>query len=122
MDQAAICVKTENHQSTVTIVARLRWNILWPPLMPETTQHAADPATVALYEVAQRIDALTEAWKGDALPPNLAEFVPQGPAGLRRLVLSELIKVDLEERWRQHERPKQVAGESEEYTGVAQNG
>jgi serine/threonine protein kinase len=90
--------------------------------MPETTQPSADPATVALYEVAQRIDALTEAWKGDDLPPNLAEFVPNGPAGLRRLVLSELIKVDLEYRWRHHELPKQVEEYIEEFPEVAQNG
>src|SRR5262245_38732098 len=90
--------------------------------MPDTTQSAADPATIALYEVAQRIDALTEAWKGDDLPPNLAEFVPEGPAGLRRLVLSELIKVDLEYRWRHHELPKQVEEYIEEFPEVAQNG
>jgi serine/threonine protein kinase len=90
--------------------------------MPDTTKAAADPATVALYEVAQRIDALTDAWKGDDLPPNLAEFVPEGPAGLRRLVLSELIKVDLEYRWRHHELPKQVEEYIEEFPEVAQNG
>lgn len=90
--------------------------------MPETTQTPADPASVALYEVAQRIDALTEAWKGEDLPPNLAEFVPKGPAGLRRLVLSELIKVDLEYRWRHHELPKQVEEYIEEFPEVAQNG
>ena len=86
--------------------------------MPDTTKAAADPATVALYEVAQRIDALTDAWKGDDLPPNLAEFVPEGPAGLRRLVLSELIKVDLEYRWRHHELPKQVEEYIEEVSAA----
>jgi hypothetical protein len=90
--------------------------------MPETTQPSADPATVALYEVAQRIDSLTAAWKGDDLPPDLAQFVPEGPAGLRRLVLSELIKVDLEYRWRHHELPKQVEEYIEEFPEVAQNG
>jgi serine/threonine protein kinase len=90
--------------------------------MPETTQTPADPATVALYEVAQRIDALTAAWKGEDLPPDLAQFLPEGPAGLRRLVLSELIKVDLEYRWRHHELPKQVEEYIEEFPEVAQNG
>ena len=91
--------------------------------MPETTHPKnADPATVALYQVAERVDALAEAWQGDDLPPDLAQFLPTKPAGLRRLVLSELIKVDLEYRWLHHELPKRVEEYLEDFPELAASG
>ena len=91
--------------------------------MPETTHPKnADPATVALYQVAERVDALAQAWQGDDLPPDLAQFVPAKPAGLRRLVLNELIKVDLEYRWLHHELPKRVEEYLEDFPELAASG
>ncbi len=49
--------------------------------------------------LAQRIDLLIRHWDAAESPPVLAEFVPQAGTSLRRLVLSELIKVDLEYRY-----------------------
>ncbi|MFO0807380.1 MAG: serine/threonine-protein kinase [Gemmataceae bacterium] len=46
--------------------------------------------------LAEHLDALIVAW--DLGEPRLADFIPQGPPALRRLVLIELIKVDLEQR------------------------
>lgn len=46
--------------------------------------------------LGERLDAFLTAWRSG--PPNLAEFVPEGPPARRRLILAELIKVDLERR------------------------
>ncbi|MFE3225649.1 serine/threonine-protein kinase [Nocardia sp. NPDC059228] len=48
------------------------------------------------------------AWEAAAAPPRLAEFLPRTPH-LRRLVLIELIKVDLEYRWIRYDFPKRLA-------------
>src|SRR5262249_25652374 len=44
---------------------------------------------------------------------ELGEFLPEGPAALRRMTLVEAIKVDLEYRWQDGRAPKRV----EEYLG-----
>lgn len=49
-------------------------------------------------ELSQRVDALIQAWESMEGPP-LDEFLPEGPPALRRMVLTELIKIDLEYRW-----------------------
>lgn len=49
--------------------------------------------------LSQRLEALIAGWDEGPDPPPLADFVPADPPTLRRLVLSELIKVDLEYRW-----------------------
>jgi eukaryotic-like serine/threonine-protein kinase len=49
--------------------------------------------------LARQVQAFLQAWDSRAEPPNPAEFVPKGTAALRRLVLLELIKVDLDYRW-----------------------
>src|SRR5690606_31770371 len=78
--------------------------------MPDTTQKSqpVEHATLAWTELAERADALIEAWHGDELPPTLADFLPAEPQLLRRLVFCELVKIDLEYRWRHHELPKEV--------------
>jgi eukaryotic-like serine/threonine-protein kinase len=49
--------------------------------------------------LAGRVQAFLQCWDARSEPPKLAEFLPDGPAPLRRLVLLELIKVDLDYRW-----------------------
>jgi len=49
--------------------------------------------------LAGQVQAFLQAWDSRAEPPNPAEFLPKGTAVLRRLVLLELIKVDLDYRW-----------------------
>lgn len=64
-----------------------------PPEVPLTsTTRAWDQ----LIECAERF---ASAWKSQSTPPNLAEFLPPGPAALRQLILGELIKLDLEYRF-----------------------
>jgi eukaryotic-like serine/threonine-protein kinase len=68
----------------------------------------ADDSTQAWAALATRVDALTAAWNDGPRPPSLGEFLPVGPPGTRRLLLAELIKVDLEYRWQQYEFPKTI--------------
>jgi hypothetical protein len=62
-----------------------------------TVHLTTDGATMAWDELAQRLERFIETWESGS-EPTLAEFLPEGPPALRRLVLVELIKVDLEER------------------------
>jgi eukaryotic-like serine/threonine-protein kinase len=62
---------------------------------------------LATWDVlSERLETFIRQWDtGDA--PTIAEFVPAGPDTLRRLVLTELIKVDLEYRWKSG-RPRRI--------------
>jgi eukaryotic-like serine/threonine-protein kinase len=88
----------------------------------EATKSAAEFATVALDQIADRVDALIAAWQGDDLPPDLTQFLPAEPATLRYLVLTELIKVDLEYRWQHQSLPKQVEEYVEDFPELNKNG
>ena len=50
--------------------------------------------------LSERLDALIHQWDLTQTPPVLAEYVPAGDGPSRRLLLSELIKVDLDYRWK----------------------
>jgi serine/threonine protein kinase len=54
----------------------------------------------------QRVEAFVAAWEKASEPPPLQEHLPAEPAALRRLVLTELIKVDLEYRWLHRKLPR----------------
>ena len=54
--------------------------------------------------LANRLDAFVEAWEAGADPPDLHPFLPDS-GEIRRLTLVELIKVDLEYRWKEPLRP-----------------
>jgi serine/threonine protein kinase len=68
------------------------------PTPVDLTRSFAD--TVQIWDaLADRIEAFVTAWEsGD--PPRLAEHVPEGPRVVRKLALFEMIKVDLEYRWK----------------------
>ncbi len=57
----------------------------------------AEGATQAWDDLAQRLDRFISTWESGA-EPTLADFLPAEPPVHRRLVLVELIKVDLEQR------------------------
>src|SRR5262249_50776654 len=59
-----------------------------------------DDGQATWSQLAERLDALAQRWEAGDLSPNLAEFAPPGPPALRRLALTELIKLDLDYRWR----------------------
>ncbi len=56
------------------------------------------------------------------MPPDLSQFLPTRPESLRRLVLTELIKIDLEYRWQHHELPKLVEEYVEDFPELAEKG
>ncbi len=68
--------------------------------------------------LAARIDALVKCWESGASAPVLAGFVPHEPAALRRLVLVELVKVDLEHRYARKQ-PKRVEDYVAEFPELA---
>ncbi len=57
----------------------------------------AEAATFAWDDLAQRLERFIATWDAGN-EPTLAEFLPLDPPTLRRLVLVELVKVDLEQR------------------------
>ncbi len=87
-----------------------------------TTKLPTDPATLAWNELAEKVDLLITAWQGDDIPPDLSRFLPSEPLSLRRLVLTELIKIDLEYRWQHHELPKLVEEYVEDFPELAEKG
>lgn len=74
-----------------------------------------DDASKVWDLLAERIDALTEGWEALGGPPALAEFLPKSPPNLRYLALVELVKVDLEYRWRKHNLPRKVEEYAQEF-------
>lgn len=57
-------------------------------------------ATLSWQQLSASVDGLLAAWQAGEAAPTLADFLPAEPAALRRIVLIELIKVDLEQRLR----------------------
>jgi serine/threonine protein kinase len=56
--------------------------------------------------LAAQLEALVERWEYGEAPPVLSEFLPPGPAALRRLMLIELIKVDLGFRYKRNKQKR----------------
>jgi serine/threonine protein kinase len=69
--------------------------LVFHPLMSRPS--TAEAATFAWDDLAKRLERFIENWE-TGQPPALAEFLPPGPLAHRRLVLIELVKVDLEQR------------------------
>jgi serine/threonine protein kinase len=72
--------------------------------------------------LAAQVETFVQAWDGAAEPPALAAFVPAGPPPLRRLVLVELIKVDLEYRWSGRRAPRAVEDYLAAFPELAEGG
>ncbi len=78
-----------------------------------------DDASKVWDLLAERIDALIAAWESLDGPPALGEFLPESPPNLRYLALVELIKVDLEYRWKKHNLPRKLEEYAEEFPELA---
>ena len=50
-------------------------------------------------KLTQTLEAFANAWESSPFPPSIVEFLTTGGSGLRRELVSELIKLDLENRW-----------------------
>ncbi len=55
-----------------------------------------------LQEIADRFEKAWQKVTDQGEPPDLARFLPPPQDPLRKLVLQELIKIDLEARWRRN--------------------
>ena len=77
---------------SVVSLAENPMDAMEPPIV--ATEKAGD----TWHLLSGRVQAFREAWKAGQ-PPTLADFLPEGAPALRRLVLLELIKIDLEYRW-----------------------
>ncbi len=64
-------------------------------------------ATLYWDALADRVEAFLEAWETQKRPPVLDDHLPQEPQVLRQLTLVELIKVDLEFRYKE-KLPRQI--------------
>ncbi len=77
--------------------------------MTTTAGHLEQTDSALVWEqLTERLDALIAAWQAGGDPPELAEFLPEGPAAVRRMTLVEAIKIDLEQRWPQPEWRRRV--------------
>jgi serine/threonine protein kinase len=74
--------------------------------MTATTDPApeAEPSTMLWERLSAHLERYIDAWESGGSRPNLAEFLPAEPPGLRRLGLIELVKLDMENRWDRGER------------------
>src|SRR5262245_4680862 len=71
--------------------------------------------------LAARVDALLAAWESGA-PPDLGSFLPDESPGVRRLILIELIKADLEQRVSRQQPLKLIEDFAAEFPELAEGG
>lgn len=50
--------------------------------------------------LTETLEAFSQAWSSSSLPPSIIEFLPEVDSALRSELAPELIKLDLEQRWR----------------------
>src|SRR5579871_5485364 len=86
----------------------------------------ADP-TVLVEHLTACIDRFAAAWQArlDAppvVPPDLAEFLPTETALFRRMALVELVKVDLDRRWRHTNRRMALEGYAAKFPELLDDG
>ena len=78
-----------------------------------SSQGASSQGEEELWErIAGAIDALSSAWElhftGSRTEPRLAEYLPKDDPEFAKLLLPELVKVDLEYRWQYGRTPRRV--------------
>ncbi len=83
---------------------------------------AREFATRVWSQLSDCVDAFITAWDKATEPPALGEFVPDEEPDVRRLVLSELVKVDLEYRWREKRFPKRLEDYLDEFPEMTDGG
>lgn len=66
-----------------------------------------DDADRTFSVLTESLERLVAAWESGGKPPNIGDFVTV-EGEMRRIVLSELVKVDLEYRWSHRRQPKYV--------------
>lgn len=74
-----------------------------------------------LMVLTECLEAFVEAWEAADAPPGPADFLPE-PVELRKVVLAELLKIDLEYRWLKRNLPKRVEEYAAEFPDLATDG
>lgn len=91
---------------------------------PELSPHRepeSDESKESIAALERHLDQFIEAWERGGSPPDIDSFLP--PVGLlRRQVLIELIKVDLEYRWLIHHSPRHMEQYLERFPELGQSG
>src|SRR5262249_9576567 len=67
-----------------------------------TSAMLSDSDWLRVEAVLERFEAV---WRGDGAEPRIEDFLPHPNDSERRRVVEELIKIDLEYRWRRGDRP-----------------
>lgn len=80
-----------------------------------------DNADQSLTVLERHLTGFLDAWERDAAPPDLWAYLPADEP-LRKLTLVELIKIDLEYRWRVHRFPKVLDEYCREFPDLAKDG
>ncbi len=73
-------------------------------------------------QLSECVDAFIGAWDKAVEPPSIGDFVPMEQPAIRKLILSELVKVDLEYRWRNKRFPKLLEDYLVEFPEMAESG
>jgi len=75
-------------------------------LQPRSSKWIFNPVTIALplneedwSKLTQTLEAFAVAWESSSYPPSIVEFLPDDVEGMRKELVPELIKLDLEHRW-----------------------
>lgn len=85
-----------------------------------SNSHTPDAATFAWDDLSDRLERFIATWDGGG-EPTLVDFLPAEPPAHRRMVLVELVKVDLEQRT-QRGRQKPLETYSSEFPELLENG
>src|ERR1043166_5020875 len=83
-------------------------------------QTTSEAATFAWDDLAKRLERFIETWEGGQ-EPTLTDFLPEQPPAHRRLVLIELVKVDLEQRTTRG-KPKELEAYTTDHPELLENG
>jgi serine/threonine protein kinase len=67
-------------------------------MIPSTLIATPAAGTEVWAAVGDHLEAFARAWEAGGSPPDVAAFLPSDPPAVRRLVLVELVKLDLEHR------------------------
>jgi eukaryotic-like serine/threonine-protein kinase len=95
----------------------------WEEIVDEPgTEVQPDHAPGTWNILAGQVQAFIKAWEAGGDIPDLDQFVTAGPTGQRRLMLVELIKVDLNYRWSRGREPRKIEDYLAAFPELAQGG
>lgn len=67
-------------------------------MQPETALYSNEVSSRVWDVVGEHLESFAAAWETHGVPPDLSQFLPAEPPEVRRLVLIEIVKLDLDSR------------------------